>query len=52
MAYSGVGRDPGPISATVAETQPAKDARNARFGPFGLQPDVTVADIGPGSGSE
>ena len=34
MAYSGVGRDPGPISATVAETQPAKDARNARFGPF------------------
>ena len=34
MAYSVVGRDPGPISATVAETQPAKDARNARFGPF------------------
>ena len=40
-------------TVTFAETQPAKDARNARFGPFwsvcvGYRL-VGVADIGPGS---
>ena len=33
------------MSASVAETKPAKDARNAGFGPFSAGP-ATVADIG------